>query len=155
MREIWRHDFIKYVDPQFLYYFCGDALFLLWGGCVNLKRFSLSELAEFTSKSKLGNILEVSSRTVFEYHQLAMLIGDFEGDYPSISRNSKAITSAGLTKYQCWVMFSLMLACRRLARQDVANVLLNDLDPEFSHKFSKNNYYQMNPEASEYELTAV
>jgi hypothetical protein len=52
-------------------------------------------------------------------------------------------------------MFSLMLACRRLARQDVANVLLNDLDPEFSHKFSKNNYYQMNPEVTEHELTAV
>lgn len=122
---------------------------------MNLKRFSLSELGEFTSKSKLGNILEVSSRTVFEYHQLAMLIADFEGDYPSISRNSKAITSASLTKYQCWVMFSLMLACRRLARQDVANVLLNDLDPEFSHKFCKNNYYQMNPEVTEHELTAI
>lgn len=122
---------------------------------MNLKNFSLSELGEFTSKSRLGNILEVSSRTIFEYHQLAMLISDFEGDYPSISRGSKAITSAGLTKYQCWVMFSLMLVCRRLARQDVANVLLNDLDPDFSHKFTKNNYYQLNPEVQEHELTAI
>ena len=122
---------------------------------MNLKRFNLSELAEFTSKSKLGSILDVSSRTVFEYHQLAMLIADFEGDYPSISRGSKAITSAALTKYQCWVLFSLMLVCRRLARQDVYNVLLNELDPEFSHKFSKNNFYQSNPEVGEYELTAV
>ena len=122
---------------------------------MNLKKFNLSSLDDYTSKSRLGNILEVSSRTVFEYHQLAMLISDFEGDYPSINRNSKAITSAGLTKYQCWVMFSLMLACRRLARQDVANVLLNDLDPEFSHKFSKNNFYQLNPEVSEHELTAI
>lgn len=122
---------------------------------MNLKRFNLSELAEYTSKSRLGNILEVSSRTVFEYHQLAMLIADFEGDYPSISRGSKAITSAGLTKYQCWVMFSLMLVCRRLARQDVANVLLNELDPEFSHKFSKNNFHQLNPEVQEHELTAI
>ncbi len=122
---------------------------------MNLKRFSLSELGEFTSKSRLGNILEVSSRTIFEYHQLAMLISDFEGDYPSISRNSKAITSAGLTKYQCWVMFSLMLACRRLARQDVANVLLNELDKDFSHKFSKCNFYQLNPEVTEYEFAAI
>ena len=123
---------------------------------MNLRKFNLSELGEFTSKSKLGSLLEVSSRTIFEYHQLAMLISDFEGDYPSISKNSKAITSAGLTKYQCWVMFSLMLACRRLARQDVSNVLLNDLDPEFSHKFSKNNYYQMNPqEEMIHELTTV
>ncbi|MFY7798016.1 MAG: hypothetical protein ACOVQ3_03430 [Dolichospermum sp.] len=122
---------------------------------MNLRNFNLSNLEEFTSKSRLGNILEVSSRTVFEYHQLAMLISDFEGDYPSISRNSKAITSAGLTKYQCWVMFSLMLACRRLARQDVANVLLNELDKEFSHKFSKNNFYQMNPEVTEHELAAI
>ena len=122
---------------------------------MNLRKFNLSELGEFTSKSRLGNILEVSSRTVFEYHQLAMLISDFEGDYPSISRNSKAITSAGLTKYQCWVMFSLMLACRRLARQDVANVLLNELDPDFSHKFSKLNFYQLNPEVTEYEFAAI
>jgi hypothetical protein len=122
---------------------------------MNLKNFDLSQFGEFTSKSKLGNILEVSSRTIFEYHQLAMLISDFEGDYPSISRGSKAITSAGLTKYQCWVLFSLMLVCRRLARQDVHNVLLNELDKDFSHKFSKNNYYQMNPEVTEHELTAV
>jgi len=123
---------------------------------VNLRKFNLSELAEFTSKSRLGNILEVSSRTIFEYHQLAMLISDFEGDYPSISRNSKAITSAGLTKYQCWVMFTLMLACRRLSRQDVANVLLNELDRDFSHKFSKMNYHQLNPqEEMTHELTAV
>jgi hypothetical protein len=122
---------------------------------MNLRKFNLSELGDFTSKSKLGSLLEVSSRTIFEYHQLAMLISDFEGDYPSISKNSKAITSASLTKYQCWVMFSLMLACRRLARQDVANVLLNELDKEFSHKFSKLNFYQMNPEVQEYELTAI
>ena len=123
---------------------------------MNLRKFNLSELAEFTSKSRLGNILEVSSRTIFEYHQLAMLISDFEGDYPSISRNSKAITSAGLTKYQCWVMFTLMLACRRLSRQDVANVLLNELDRDFSHKFSKMNYHQLNPqEEMTHELTAV
>ena len=123
---------------------------------MNLKKFSLGELGEFTSKSKLGNILEISSRTVFEYHQLAMLIADFEGDYPSISRGSKAITSAGLTKYQCWVMFTLMLVCRRLARQDVYTVLLNELDRDFSHKFSKANFYQLNPQQeAEYELTAV
>ena len=122
---------------------------------MNLKNFDLSQLGEFTSKSKLGSILDVSSRTVFEYHQLAMLISDFEGDYPSISRGSKAITSAGLTKYQCWVMFSLMLVCRRLARHDVANVLLNELDKDFSQKFSKNNFYQLNPEVTEHELTAV
>ena len=122
---------------------------------MNLKNFDLSQLGEFTSKSKLGSILDVSSRTVFEYHQLAMLISDFEGDYPSISRGSKAITSAGLTKYQCWVMFSLMLVCRRLARHDVANVLLNELDKDFSQKFSKNNFSQLNPEVTEHELTAV
>lgn len=122
---------------------------------MNLKNFNLSELNEYTSKSRLGSILEVSSRTIFEYHQMAMVIADFEGDYPSINRGSKAITSAGLTKYQCWVMFSLMLVCRRLSRQDVYNVLLNELDPEFSHKFSKNNFYQLNPEDSEYELAAI
>lgn len=122
---------------------------------MNLKNFHLSQLGEFTSKSRLGNILEVSSRTIFEYHQLAMLIADFEGDYPSISRGSKAITSAGLTKYQCWVMFSLMLVCRRLARQDVHNVLLNELDKDFSHKFTKNNYYQLNPEVTEHELATI
>ncbi|MFM6265439.1 MAG: hypothetical protein ACKPFA_02845, partial [Dolichospermum sp.] len=88
---------------------------------MNLNKFHLEELGEFTSKSKLSQLLQISSRTLYQYHEIAMVIEDFENDYPSITKGSKAITKAELTKYQCWVLFSLILVCRRLSRQDVYN----------------------------------
>jgi hypothetical protein len=47
---------------------------------MDLKNFDLSKLGEFTSKSKLIQLLQISSRTMYEYHQLALLIDDFEAD---------------------------------------------------------------------------
>jgi hypothetical protein len=55
---------------------------------MNLNRFFLGELGEFTSKSKLSQLLQISSRTLYQYHDIAMLIDDFEADYPSITKGS-------------------------------------------------------------------
>jgi hypothetical protein len=112
---------------------------------MNLDKFHLEELGEFTSKSKLSQLLDISSRTLYQYHDIAMLIDDFENDYPSITKGSKAITKAELTRYQCWVLFSLMLVCRRLSRGDVYECLLKETNPEFSGKFSKVSYHELNP----------
>ena len=113
---------------------------------MNLRQFSLGDLGEFTSKSKLSQILKISSRTLYQYHEIALLIEDFEGDYPSITNGSKAITKAELTKYQCWVIFSLILVCRRLSRADVYECLLKGTNPEFTAKFSKINYQELTQE---------
>ncbi|MFM6749490.1 MAG: hypothetical protein ACKPJH_24400 [Dolichospermum sp.] len=123
---------------------------------MNLNKFHLEELGEFTSKSKLSQLLQISSRTLYQYHEIAMVIGDFENDYPSITKGSKAITKAELTKYQCWVLFSLILVCRRLSRQDVYNCLLQDENPGFTIKFSKDSYHQLNPqEVKNHDITTV
>jgi hypothetical protein len=113
---------------------------------MDLNNFSLGELREFTSKSRLAQTLKISSRTLYQYHDIAILIDDFEDDYPSITKGSKAITKAELTRYQCWVLFSLMLVCRRLSRGDVYECLLKETNPEFSGKFSKTFYQQLNPD---------
>lgn len=123
---------------------------------MNLDKFHFEELGEFTSKSKLSQLLQISSRTLYQYHEIAMVIEDFENDYPSITKGSKAITKVELTKYQCWVLFTLIFVCRRLSKQDVYNCLLQDENPEFTAKFSKDSYYQLNPqEVSSHDITAV
>lgn len=110
---------------------------------MDLRNFDLSKLGEYTSKSKLIQLLKISSRTMYEYHQLALLISDFEDDYPSFTRGSQAITSCELTKYQVWVIFSLIVCCQRLKRRNVYECLLKGTNPEFTAKFSKSNYQQL------------
>lgn len=110
-----------------------------------LKKFNLASLDDYTSKSKLAFILQCSTRTIYCYHDIAMNLEDFEADYPSITKGSKAITSAELTRYQCWVLFSLMLICRRLQRNDVATCILQNQNPEFTEKFSKATFQELNP----------
>ena len=112
---------------------------------MDLRNFDLSRLEEFTSKSKLILLLKISSRTMYEYHQLALLIDDFENDYPSVTRGSKAITSCELTKYQSWVIVSLIMCCQRLKRRNVHECLLKGTNPEFTVKFSKTSYQELNP----------
>ncbi|MFM7369818.1 MAG: hypothetical protein ACKO2Z_18945, partial [Sphaerospermopsis kisseleviana] len=107
------------------------------------RNLDLSKLGEFTSKSKLIQLLEISSRTMYEYHQLALLISDFENDYPSFTRGSQAITSCELTKYQSWVIVSLIVCCQRLKRKNVYDCLLKGTNPEFTAKFSKANYQEL------------
>ncbi|MEY3223589.1 MAG: hypothetical protein RLZZ203_2445 [Cyanobacteriota bacterium] len=124
---------------------------------MNLKSFDLSQLGEFTSKSKLIQILKISSRTMYEYHQLALLIDDFENDYPSFTGGSQAITSCELTKYQSWVIVSLIFCCQRLKRRNVYECLLKGNNPEFTAKFSKANYQQLNQDlgAATNDITTI
>lgn len=111
-----------------------------------LKKFNLASLGDYTSKSKLAFILQCSTRTIYCYHEIAMNLEDFEDDYPSITKGSKAITSAELTRYQCWVLFGLMLICRRLQRNDVATCIMQNQNPEFTEKFSKATFQELNPD---------
>ncbi|MFM6004926.1 MAG: hypothetical protein ACKPB7_16920 [Sphaerospermopsis kisseleviana] len=83
-----------------------------------------------------------------------MVIEDFESDYPSITKGSKAITKAELTRYQCWVLFSLILVSRRLSRQDVYTCLLQGTNPAFTAKFSKDSYYQLTQDSTD-DITTI
>ena len=111
---------------------------------MNLTNFSLDRLEEYSSKSSLASLLKISSRTMYQYHLIAMLIPDFESDYPCVRSGSVAITSCQLTKYQCWVIASLLVVSRRLRRSNVYDCLLNNTNPEFTSKFSKSNYHLLN-----------
>lgn len=126
----------------------GNELLLM-----QLKNFSLDQIDDFISKSALCNLLKISSRTMYEYHQLAMLIPDFEADYPCVRSGSVAITSCQLTKYQCWVIVSLLVISKRLRRSNVYECLLNGTNPDFTDKFSKTNYQQLNEKI--YDITAI
>lgn len=121
---------------------------------VNLQKFTLEALPEYTPKLTLAKILEVSSRTLYEYHNTAMLISDFEAEYPAFTNDSYPITKAKLTKYQCWVLFSLILVCRRLPREKVHICLLQDLNPDFSQKFTKQ-YFQKYQQELNHESEAI
>lgn len=107
---------------------------------MQLSNFDIDSLEEYTSKSKLAFILQVSSATMGKYCNIAMLIADFEADYPSMVHGSKPHTGAGLTKYQVWVIYKLMLICRRIARAWVENCLENETNPQFAQQFSKEEY---------------
>jgi len=124
---------------------------------MDLRNFDLSKVADFTSKNKLIQLLKISSRTIYEYHQLALLIEDFESDYPSFTRGSQAITSCELTKYQVWVIFSLIVCCQRLKRRNVYECLLKSTNEEFAAKFSKASYQELTQElgATSYDITTI
>lgn len=109
---------------------------------MRLENFSLKDLGEFTPKLRLAQILEISTRTLYQYHDIAMLISDFEADYPAFTSESPAITQCALTKYQAWVLFALMLACRRLPRSKVEECFLKGTNPKFTAKFTKEYFTQ-------------
>lgn len=104
---------------------------------MRLENFRLSDLGDCTSKLKLAKVLEISTRTLYEYHDIAMLIADFESDYPAFIEGDAPITQCPLTKYQSWVLFALMLNCRRLPRAKVNQCFLEGNNPQFIAKFSK------------------
>lgn len=108
---------------------------------MNLQNFTTKTLRQYTSKLQLAKILNVSTKTLYQYHDTAMLIEDFEKDYPSFTNDSYAITKASLTQYQCWVIFSLISICRRLPHKEVKVCLLQDKNPDFTKKFSKSYYH--------------
>jgi hypothetical protein len=116
-----------------------------------LESFDFTIIGEFTSKSRLWALLEVSSATGVSYHDLAMCISDFENDYPRMTSNSSPCTKAELTKYQVWVIYKLMWHCLRASRQDTYQCLLNGLNPVFESSLSKDEYLRCQQEYQESE----
>jgi len=111
---------------------------------MDLSKFKLDKLEEFTSKSSLQQILQVSSATIHSYANVALFIPDFESDYPSMIKGGAPDTSAYLTRYQCWVIYGLMLTCNRLKISKVSEALRTNIDPEFTSKFSKESFLARN-----------
>lgn len=116
-----------------------------------LEAFDFTTIKEFTSKSKLWQLLKISSATGVSYHDLAMCLPDFENDYPRMTSNSSPCTKAELTKYQVWVIYKLMWHCLRASRQDTYQCLLNGLNPVFEASLSKNEYLRCQEEYTESE----
>lgn len=112
---------------------------------MELSKFDLNQLGEFTSKSQLQTLFKCSRPTIYEYHDIALNLSDYEMDFPPRPDGTRN-TSAALTRYQCWVIYSLMLYCRRVSRSDVGEVFLRGSDTQFLHKFSKLNFCQLNPQ---------
>lgn len=113
-------------------------------GVMELSKFNLSDLSEFTSKSRLQTLFKCSRPTIYEYHDILLNLSDYELDFPPKPDGTRN-TGAGLTRYQCWAMFTLMVYCRRVLISDVKPVFLQGTDIKFLSKFSKLNFDQLNP----------
>lgn len=109
---------------------------------MNLDKFDLKEIPENISKRRLFKLLECSSQTLREYHDIAMNIPDFENEYPRVTSKSTPITKVALTKYQVWVIFSLIKVSQRLTKKEVSNAIIYEENLEFTKKFSKAYYYE-------------
>lgn len=105
--------------------------------------FDFNQLEEYTSKSELCRLLKVSSRTIFNYHQLALSVDDFYEDYPTLGNDTD--TTAKLTKYQVWVLTTLITFGQRIAKSkmlktchDGSKALKNEVNFSLSkNEFSK------------------
>jgi hypothetical protein len=109
---------------------------------MNLSNFSIHQIDEYTPKSRLAKVLSISSRTIYDYHQLALDIDDFLADYPSF--DDEPCTRASLTKYQCWVLVSLMFFSRRAPRSHMTRCVagVQMLRYEVSKFLTKTEYHK-------------
>lgn len=69
----------------------------------NLNIFSLSD---HTSKALLSQILGLGHTKLYQVHGVAMCIEDFWKSYPQTAQGFP-VTSCGLNRYQCWVIYQL------------------------------------------------
>jgi hypothetical protein len=102
--------------------------------------FNIDDFDQYcTTKTKVAEIFGLSRRTIQNYSAIASkLIGDFDADYPNI--DGKVLSSAGLSLYQCWVLygFHLWLNIRKLPLAVLKHKLTDDVD--FYKKFSKKRF---------------
>lgn len=102
----------------------------------------------FVTKQKLSSQLGVSVRTIFNYHDCAMLhIDDFEIDYPN--DGDVYYTNKGMSLYQCWVIKELMEIGNNYPKKIIPNLIKNGFV-----KLSKNDFINT-VESNSNQCTAI
>lgn len=74
------------------------------------------------TKTKLAKHLNLSVRTIYNYHDVAILwINEFESDYPL--KGKESLTKVPLTHYQAWVIFKLTEIGKNFPRINLPSIL--------------------------------
>lgn len=96
------------------------------------------QFEDLSTRLRLAEILGVTSRSIANYHSLALsCVDDYFDDFPRIL--GQRITNFRLSKYQCWVIWKLKLAIDISKNSKVIKLALID-DLESQKLFSKEQF---------------
>jgi len=109
--------------------------------------FPIQEIELLTTKSKLADVINCSTRSIFNYHEIASIyVDDFLNDYLKLSQ--KIVTSYPLSIYQCWVLFRIHQFLKIVPK---AELLKNSLehDVKVQNQYSKAHFESIYPEVTQ------
>lgn len=96
------------------------------------------EFEDFSTRVELAKLLSVTSRSIANYHSLALdCVDDYYEDFPKVL--NQRITNFKLSKYQSWVIWKLKLLIEIANNSNVVkDALINDLESQ--KQFSKQQF---------------
>lgn len=109
---------------------------------MKLDDFNILEIGEYTTKTHLATLLKISTRTIYQYHKLALQTDEFLTDYPTLD-NEYYNTSSSLTRYQVWVIYMLMLCAQRVPKSQMLETDANNkvwIKQSVNARLSKSEY---------------
>ncbi len=103
---------------------------------------------ELATRQKLAEMLGVTTRSIANYHNLALdCVDDYFEDFPKVL--NKRITSFRLSKYQCWVIWKLKMTIDVTKNSNlIKQALINDVESQkhFSKAKFTQDYVEINHE---------
>ncbi|WP_392476922.1 hypothetical protein [Nostoc sp. C110] len=108
---------------------------------------------DLTTRAALAKLLSVTSRSIANYHTLALnCVDDYYEDFPKVL--NQTITSFRLSKYQSWVIWKLKIMIDVTKNSDlIKQALINDLESQ--KLFSKQEFLSQQLEAKENESKGI
>jgi hypothetical protein len=108
---------------------------------------------DLTTRGRLAEILNVTTRSIANYHSLALdCVDDYFEDFPKVL--GKRITNFRLSKYQCWVLWRLKTSIDITKNSKlIKQALINEIESQ--KKFSKTAFLQQQVEADENESEGI
>lgn len=106
---------------------------------------------DLTTRGRLAKILNVTTRSIANYHSLALdCVDDYFEDFPKVL--GKRITNFRLSKYQSWVIWKLKTTIDITKNSDlIKQALINDVESQ--KLFSKQEFLsqQLEVDTNEFE----
>ena len=108
---------------------------------------------DLTTRAALAKLLNVTSRSIANYHSLALdCVDDYYEDFPKVL--NQRITSFRLSKYQSWVIWKLKIMIDVTKNSDlIKQALINDLESQ--KLFSKQEFLSQQLEADTNEFEGI
>jgi hypothetical protein len=108
---------------------------------------------DLTTRAALAKLLKVTSRSIANYHSLALdCVDDYYEDFPKVL--NQRITSFRLSKYQSWVIWKLKIMIDVTKNSDlIKQALINDLESQ--KLFSKQEFLNQQLEVDQNESEGI